>query len=146
MSGAADALRAALRAAAADPALAPGAGRLLALLDSAIAEAEASGVRSLARSIPHELGQPLAEVRGYAELLSDFDYPAEERAELLKRVEHAADRLSELLHAVGRLADPARPIPAPRSVAGMNLIPVEVAALPAAVQELRRSAAAHLRR
>ncbi len=146
MAEAAEVLREALGAAAADPALAPAAAHLLSLLDQAIAEAEAAGVRSLARSIPHELGQPLAEVRGYAELLVDFDYPMEERAELLRRVTDAADRLSERVHAVGSLADPARPIPARRSIAGVDLVPVGSEGTHSAIEELRRSAAAHVPR
>jgi signal transduction histidine kinase len=103
MTTAAQRLRAILARASADAEIGPP-EQLVALLDQALAEAESDGVRRLARTIPHELGQPLTEVRGYAELLAHRRFPPAEQIELMRRIADAANRLGTLMHAVGRLA------------------------------------------
>ncbi len=151
MSAAGDELRAVLSRAAADPSIGPEIQRLIDLLDRALAEAETAGVRYLARSIPHELAQPLSEIRGYAELLAHHDYPPDQRSTLLDRVSSAASRLGEMVHAVGSIADPDRPAPQRRKVAGHLLVEIQTSAPvdeppePAtAVDELRLAAAGRL--
>ncbi len=148
MTSAAEAMRAIFRTAAADPEIGPAARRLEDLLDRVIAEAETAGVRYLARSIPHELGQPLAEVRGYAELVAEHDYSPQERAELLQRVVDAATRLGQMIHAMGRIADPAVPAPERQSIGGVQLMKIDLGAeeraATSAIEELRQAAAAYL--
>ena len=48
----------------------------------------------LARSVTHELRQPLSLILGYAELLARPDRPARERAQLLAELRLAASRLA----------------------------------------------------
>ena len=48
----------------------------------------------LARSVTHELRQPLSLIVGYAELLARPDLPAPERATLLAELRLAAPRLA----------------------------------------------------
>jgi signal transduction histidine kinase len=118
---AAQRLRAILARASADPEIGP-AEQLVALLDQALADAESDGVRRLARTIPHELGQPLTEVRGYAELLAHRRFPPSEQIELMQRIAAAATRLGTLMHAVGRLAESDGSPPERRDFAGYELV------------------------
>ena len=118
---AAQRLRAILARAGADAESGPP-EQLVALLDQALAEAESTGVRRLARTIPHELGQPLTEVRGYAELLAHRRFPPAEQAELMRRIAGAATRLGTLMHAVGRLAEGEGSPPERREFAGYELV------------------------
>ena len=137
----------ALRQVSEEPALADAARRMLHLLDEALDEAEQSGMRRIARTIPHELGQPLAEVRGYAELLVERDFTEEQLRDLLGRIARAATRLGELVHAIGAIAE--EPVkPETTSLAGHDLVDVPLhhasALAKGAAAELRRSALTRL--
>ena len=121
-------------------------GDLEQLLDAALQNAELNGIRMAARTVPHELAQPLAEIRGYAELLTEGGYPPEQAREFLERIAAAASRAGNLTHAIGRLGRPDQPPPERRRMGGQDLLllppepsePVEVSEPPSA--ELRRSA------
>jgi signal transduction histidine kinase len=115
------------------------------LLDAALEQAELNGIRVAARTVPHELAQPLAEVRGYAELLVEGGYTPEQEREFLERIAAAAARVGSLTHAIGRLGRPDQPPPQRRRMGGEELLqlppeaaqPVELSESPSA--ELRRS-------
>src|SRR5919202_6535410 len=79
--------------------------QLLRLLDEALAETELHARREVARRIPHELGEPLSELLGYAELLADHDYPPEEQSQVVARIARAAERLGRLVHALAAEAN-----------------------------------------
>ena len=60
----------------------------------------------LARSVTHELRQPLSLIVGYAELLATRDLPEAERAALLAELRRAAARLAGSLERLERLGRP----------------------------------------
>lgn len=74
-----------------------------------------------ARTVPHELAQPLSEVRGYAELLLD-DSCSEQQRDYLELIVAAAVRAGDLLHAIGRLGRPDQPPPRRRRMGGEDLL------------------------
>jgi signal transduction histidine kinase len=116
-------LRELLRQAAAGAELEPAlAQRLEPLLDAALQEAERRGIRLAARTVPHELAQPLSEVRGYAELLLEESFSEEQQREFLELIVAAAVRAGELMHAIGRLGRPDQPPPRRRSMGGEDLL------------------------
>ena len=122
------------------------------LASKAQVEAEIKGIRALARTLPHEFGQPLTELLGYAELLRTGHYSPAEQDELLRYIERAATRLGQIMHAVARLADERLGEPRRYERGGRELIDLQLptpAAEPDAVPspsiaELRASAAERL--
>jgi signal transduction histidine kinase len=138
-------LRTFLRQAAGGRDLSPVLFQLERLLDAALDQAELRGIRLVARTVPHELAQPLAEVRGYAELLTEDDYPEEQAREFLELIAAAATRAGNLAHTIGRLGRPDEPPPQRRSMGGEELLALpsdaaEPADLPeTATAEHRRS-------
>lgn len=142
MMDAAEQLRTLLRQAGSEPDLAEASARLLHLLEQALEDAHDAGSRSVARAIPHELGQPLAEVRGYAELLLERDFSEEQTRDLLSRIAGAAIRLGELAHGLGALAESDAPARV-RRLPGHEPVQVPGSAASgtgAALLELQRSA------
>jgi signal transduction histidine kinase len=138
-------LRNLLRQAAAEVQLEGALEQLEQLLDAALQHAELDGIRMLARTVPHELAQPLAEVRGYAELLAEGGYTPDQQREFLERIAAAATRAGGLTHAIGRLGRSDQPPPQRRRMGGQDLLllppeddgPVEITET--AVGELRRA-------
>lgn len=116
-------LRGLLRQTAAWAELEPGlAQRLEVLLDAALEQAELRGIRIAARTVPHELAQPLSEVRGYAELMLEVGFSEAQQREFLELIVAAAVRAGDLMHAIGRLARPDQPPPRRRRMAGEDLL------------------------
>ena len=145
MTDPAQELRRLLRQAAAGPELNAALAHVERLLDAALEQAELRGIRLAARTVPHELAQPLAEVRGYAELLVEGGYSEEQTREFLERIAAASERAGNLTHAIGRLGRTDQPPPQRRTMGGEDLlvVPTEPPAPPPQVGE---SAAAELRR
>lgn len=83
------------------------------------------GIRVAARTVPHELAQPLSEVRGYAELLLEDSFSEEQQRECLELIVAAAVRAGDLLHAIGRLARPGQPPPRRRRMGDEDLLILE---------------------
>jgi signal transduction histidine kinase len=137
-------LRTLLRQAAAGTDLTSALFQLERLLDAALEQAELHGIRLVARTVPHELAQPLAEVRGYAELLTDGAYPEEQAREFLERIAVAAVRAGNLTHAIGRLGRPDQPPPQRRTMGGEELLSLPSDA--AQPRDLPETATAELRR
>jgi signal transduction histidine kinase len=135
-------LRRLLRQAAPGTELNPARLELERALDTALEQAELRGMRLVARTVPHELAQPLSEARGYAELLLEGGYSEEESREFLERIAGAAERAGNLIHAFGRLGLPDQP-PQRRRMGGEDLLvlPGDVAQPPQAsetrIDELR---------
>ena len=94
--------------------------------------------------MPHELAQPLTEVRGYTELLLDGGYSEEQTRDFLQRIAAAAARAGNLAHAIGRLGRADQPPPQRRKSGGEDLLilPAEAAESP----DVAESAAAEARR
>jgi signal transduction histidine kinase len=116
-------LRRLLRDAAAGAHLEPALAELLEhLLDAALEQAEARGIRMTARTVPHELAQPLSEVRGYAELMLDDSCTEEQQRDCLELIVAAAVRAGDLMHAIGRLGRPDQPPPRRRRMGGEDLL------------------------
>jgi signal transduction histidine kinase len=67
-----------------------------------------ASVGRLAAGVAHEVGNPIASIQGFAELLRGETLPPAERAEYLGRIESEADRIHRLLR---DLMDYARPSP-----------------------------------
>lgn len=142
---AAEKLRGALREAGDDPRLRAAVERSLSLLEQALRDARQDGLRVLARTIPHELAQPLAEIRGYAELLIEREFEPDEHREILGRIARAATRLGELIHAFGSIADTGTPRPRqPGAEELLELTAPEASTAAAILDELRQSAARRL--
>jgi signal transduction histidine kinase len=112
-------LRGLLRQTAAWAELEPGLAQRLELL---LEEAELRGIRIAARTVPHELAQPLSEVRGYAELMLEVGFSEAQQREFLELIVAAAVRAGDLMHAIGRLARPDQPPPRRRRMAGEDLL------------------------
>jgi signal transduction histidine kinase len=142
-----NALLATLRA---DPEVAPTAEYVSRLSDEAQVEAEIRGIRALARTLPHELGQPLSELLGYAELLRAGGYSPSEQDEILLQIERSAARLGQIVHALARLADDRLGKPRRYERGGRELVDLELPAAgapppaPGHLGELRESAAERL--
>jgi signal transduction histidine kinase len=116
-------LRSLLRQATAGAHLEPALAELLErLLDAALDQAELRGIRMAARTVPHELAQPLSEVRGYAELMLDNSCTPEQQRDCLELILAAAIRAGDLMHAIGRLARPGQPPPQRRRMGGEDLL------------------------
>jgi signal transduction histidine kinase len=75
--------------------------------------------------VPHELAQPLSEVRGYAELMLEESFSEEQQRDFLEIIAAAAVRAGDLMHAIGRLARPDQPPPPRHHVAGEDLLILE---------------------
>ncbi len=78
---------------------------LIDMFEEAIREAQIAGMRRVAYQVPHQLGGPLSEVRGYAELLLDADYTVDERRDMIARIHDASIRAAMVLQAVTRIAE-----------------------------------------
>ena len=136
-SRAADHLRGVLSLAAQHDAQAASlAEQLLRLLDQALAETELHARREVARRLPHELGQPLSELLGYAELLAEHDYAPDEQSDLVRRIAAAADRLGKLVHALAAQANTEQ--------ASDDALEAELRPTATPTEELRRAASQHL--
>jgi signal transduction histidine kinase len=138
-------LRRLLRQAAAGADLEPALAQLLErLLDAALEQAELRGIRIAARTVPHELAQPLTEVRGYAELLAEGGYSEDETRDFLQRIAAAAARAGNLAHAIARLGRADQPAPQRRTIGGEDvlLLPTD----PADPPDLAQSPTAELHR
>ena len=79
----------------------------------------------MARTVPHELAQPLAQVRGYAELMLEDSFTGEQQRECLELIAAAAVRAGDLIQAIGRLGRPDQPPPRRRRIAGEDLLILE---------------------
>lgn len=82
-----------------------------------------ASVGRLSAGLAHEIGNPLAIIQGYLELLAEDDLTVEERQKFSAKAQQELERIQRL---IGQLLDFARPMPAATEKVSVNGLIVEV--------------------
>ncbi|RLK48000.1 sensor histidine kinase [Microbacterium telephonicum] len=93
---------------------------MLIVTDVTAAEAAQQATRTMARTVSHELSNPLTAILGYTDLLLDDDALTDRQRERLELVEAAGQRMERLIADVLRAGGTAQPAEAPRRLVDLR--------------------------